>query len=79
MAMVPLSECRIPTLIVSPDAGDVDAAGDAAEDAAGDSVELVVGLLAQAFRRMLVPSVAEPYSKNFRRPNCLVIESFAPL
>lgn len=59
-----------------------EAAGDAAgeDSAAGDSelVVLVVEPPAQALSRMLVPNVAEPYSKNLRRLNCLVIESVTP-
>ncbi|MFM7426104.1 MAG: hypothetical protein ACKO7W_14120 [Elainella sp.] len=78
MAIVPLSECRMPTLIASPLA----AAGEAAvgeDSAAGDSVVVeVVVVLPQAFNKMLVPKVAEPYSKNFRRLNCLAIEPNAP-
>jgi hypothetical protein len=66
--MVPLKEWRIPTLIVPPEAAGDSAAGDSA---AGDSV--VSGALAQAFRSMLVPNAAEPYTKNLRRPKFLVM------
>ena len=43
----------------------------------GDEVPLgldsVVGEFAQAFNKILVPKVAEPYSKNFRRLKCFAI------
>ena len=66
IAIVPLRECKIPTLIPSPAA---DAAGEASPEAAGEAsvvVEVVVGL-PQAFSKMLVPNVAEPYRRNLRR------------
>jgi uncharacterized membrane-anchored protein len=52
---VPLSECKIPTLIVSPLAAVV---GEAAGDVAGLSVGLGE-LFAQALSKMVLPIVAE--------------------
>lgn len=48
----------MPTLIVSPLAA-VEVEGEASAEAEGESA-VVVGALAQAFKRMLVPKVAEP-------------------
>jgi len=61
IAIVPLRECNIPTLIVSPLVA-ADATGDAAVDDTADGLSAVVlvPLLAQAFRRKLVPKVAVP-------------------
>jgi hypothetical protein len=66
---VPLRECKIPTLTVSPppaavDAGLVSPAGE---------VVVVGSPPPQAFNSKLVPSVAEPYNKNLRRPNRLIM------
>jgi hypothetical protein len=70
MDMVPLRECKIPTLSVLPDVVDV-AAVVAAGDAAG-LLDAMGGLLEQAFSRML-PVAAEPKIRKSRRRNCLVI------
>ena len=52
--------------------GEVDAA--VLGDAPGVEVAvLFAGGLVQAFRRILVPRVAEPYIRNLRRPNRLAI------
>jgi hypothetical protein len=54
MAIVPLRECKIPTLMVLPLLAPVDAAE------VGLVVVVEEGLLPQAFRKILVPKVAEP-------------------
>jgi hypothetical protein len=66
---VPLSECRIPTLIVPPEA-----AVEAAVEVVGEALELAVGEggLLQDFKRML-PAAVEPRMINSRRPNDFVI------
>lgn len=69
---MPLSECKIPTLIVSPPAVVlVFVAGD--EAVVGLSAVVVGELFVQAFRRKLVPIAAEPYTKNLRRLNRIAI------
>jgi hypothetical protein len=71
MDIVPLKECKIPTLIVFPPPaadGDPVAVGEVAGVAVG------VGVL-QALRNKLDVRVAEPYKRNFRRSNRFVIFS----
>ena len=69
MAIVPLRECRIPTLMVLPP---VLTTGDVLFDTAGLFAVLGV-LLAQAFKKMLLPTPTALYSRNLRRLNCLPI------
>ena len=60
----------------APALADADGLGDAAVLAVVEGVEVAVGFedgLVQAFRRILVPRVAEPYMINLRRPNCLAM------
>ena len=66
--MVPVKECKIPTLIASP----LTAGAEAPVAVVGDIDADGVGAVAQDFRRRL-PAVAEPSRRNSRRPNLWVI------
>jgi hypothetical protein len=68
--MVPLNECKIPTLMVLPLlAGEP---GVVVGEAEAWGVAVGLGVL-QAFRNKLDVRVAELYKRNFRRSNRLVI------
>ena len=69
---MPESECNIPTLIVSPLLALVVRVLATGEETAF-GLDWVVGVLAQAFKKMLVPNVAEPYTKNLRLLNRFAI------
>ena len=75
IAIVPLVECKIPTLIVPP----LEAAGEelAADVAAGlaEPVAVVVGGVvagAQALIKELTPRAVEPKIRNLRRFHCVM-------
>jgi len=73
MDIVPLKECKIPTLIVFPPPA---AAGVPVEVGEGEAAGVAVGVgVLQAFRNKLDVRVAEPYKRNFRRSNRFVIFS----
>jgi hypothetical protein len=68
MAIVPLRECKIPTLMVSPLGAGVSVGvsvgvGVTAASSAGGVAS------PQAFNKILVPIVAEPYKRNFLLPS----------
>jgi hypothetical protein len=72
MAIVPLKECNIPTLMPSPLAA-VEALGEAEEDAEPEGEAVVVVVVGvQAFNKIL-PAAVEPRIKISRRRNCLAI------
>jgi hypothetical protein len=72
MDIVPLNECKIPTLIVLP----LLAAGAAGVVPVGEAAGVAVGVgVLQAFRNKLDVRVAELYKRNFRRSNRFVIFS----
>jgi len=72
--MVPLREWRIPTLIVLPAAVEAVELVEVGEGVvAVDVVVVSAGGVVQAFRKRLVPRVAEPYRRNLRRPNRLAM------
>jgi hypothetical protein len=50
-----------------------------AGDETAFELDSVVGVLAHAFNKMLVPNVAEPYTKNLRRLNRFVIYDGTPV